>query len=52
MVTLGTAATLAAAILREVVGNDISDSLNGSVLTQETVVNMTNARVQQVLGKD
>lgn len=52
MVTLGAASTLAAAILREVVGNDISDSLNGSVLTQETVVNMTNARVQQVLGKD
>ena len=52
MVTLGAASTLAAAILREVVGNDISDSLNGSALTQETIVNMTNARVQQVLGKD
>jgi hypothetical protein len=52
MVTLAAAATLVAGIIQEVAGNDISDSLNGSKLTKETIVNMTNARVQQVLGKD
>lgn len=52
MIVLAAAATLVAGIIQEVSGNDISDSLNGSKLTQETIVNMTNARVQQVLSQD
>lgn len=42
--TLGNASELVAAIAQEVVGNDVADSINGSVITRDVVYQLAQSQ--------
>lgn len=49
-IVLGNAVELSAAIIRGVLGNEVSDSITGVDLTDAALVSMINARIQTRLG--
>jgi hypothetical protein len=49
LVTLANAAELAAAIAQEVVGGDISDTIEGNTLTQDALYALTMSAFQKKL---
>lgn len=49
MVTLGSAAELVSHVVREVAGNEVASSLNGSRITNDTIQTLVLARFRQAL---
>lgn len=50
-VVLGNAAQLVVAIVKNIAGNDISDTLNGSRVTANTLRTLAQARFKNVLSQ-
>lgn len=50
LVTLANASQLTAAIVQGVVGNELADSLGGQPLTQETIYQLTQTKIQSHLA--
>ena len=49
LLAVSNATELTAAIVMKIVGNDVSDSLNGARLTSDTVRTLAQARFKRVL---
>lgn len=47
--TLANAATIVTGIIREIAGNDISNSLNGSKITNDVITNLAIQRIAKTL---
>lgn len=50
-VTLANAGELTANIIKEIAGNDVSNSLNNNVITRDLIVNMACRRINANLMK-
>lgn len=49
MLAVANATELTAAVVMNIIGNDVSDSLNGTRLTSDTVRTLAQARFKRVL---
>jgi len=49
MITLGNAGEIIVHVIKSIAGNDISNSINGSKITSETLQTLTMARIRQAL---
>lgn len=49
MITLGNASEIIVHVIKSIAGNDISNSINGSKITSETLQTLTMARIRQAL---